>query len=66
MGVREEKSFAFASFGTDRVKFSATSVQTEPHFGVTLLQTSQLLCGIISLVVHQHHLLLGEILILFF
>lgn len=35
--------------GTDRVKIAATSVQAEPHFGVTSLQTSQLLCGIISL-----------------
>lgn len=48
-GARGETSIAFTSLGTDRVKIAATSVQTETRFGVTLLQTSQLLCGVISL-----------------
>lgn len=49
MGARTEASIAFAPLGTDRVKIAATSVQTEPRFGVTLPQTFQLLRGIIRL-----------------
>lgn len=65
-GSKAKTSIPFASLGTGRVKIAVTSVQTEPHFGVTLLQASQLLCEIMSLWVQQHHLLLGEKLIPFF